>query len=423
MTSPSEGRIQIIPKLIPMFTVPYGTVDYRVAWGGRSSGKTRSFAKMMAVIAMSLAASGKNGVALCAREFMVSLEDSSMAEIKLAIASEPEILVPWFDVGEKYIRTRGLPGRVDFVFAGLRHNLSSLKSKAEVLITWIDEAETVSANAYDKLLPTVMRAGGECWVTYNPESPDSATHKNFRAVDDPKILQCEVNWQDNPWFDSKMEDLRQRYLASSPDTYHHVWEGEFLTLTEAQVFAGKYECKEFEPQDSWTPYFGLDFGFAKDPLACVEIYKQGNILYWRREAYKVGLDMHLQGKFLCDRMGERIAKYDVIADSARPENISYLSKPISATGGSFQIPRIKPAKKGKGSVEDGVDFIKSHHNIIHPECIETHKEFKMYQYKVDRQSGQVLPILLDSWNHLLDSGRYALEPVMKMQKFNWAAVS
>lgn len=173
----TEARIQIIPKLIPMFTVPYGSVDYRVSWGGRSGGKTRAFAKMMCVTVLSLAASGRSGVALCAREFMTSLEDSSMAEIKMAISSEPELLAPWFDVGEKYIRTRNLPARIDFVFAGLRHNLSSLKSKAEVLITWIDEAETVSANAYDKLLPTVMRSGGECWITYNPESPDSATHK------------------------------------------------------------------------------------------------------------------------------------------------------------------------------------------------------------------------------------------------------
>lgn len=406
-----------------MFMVPYGAVDYRVAHGGRGSGKTMTFAKMLCLQVVMLAVSGQSGVALCAREFMNSLEDSTLAEIKAAIESEPEILKPWFDVGEKYVRTRGLPGRVDFVFVGLRHNIDSLKSKARVLITWIDEAENVSEVAYRKLIPTVMRFGGEIWLTYNPESPESATHLRFRAVQQDRILIAEVNWNDNPWFPEALERERQSDLENRPDIYHHVWEGEFLTLTEAQVFAGKYSVDTFEPLEKWVPYYGLDFGFSKDPMACVEIYKQGQTLYWRREAVKIGMDMHLQGGFIRDRMGERIAKFDVIADNARPENISYLSKPINQTGGTFQLPRVKPASKGKGSVEDGVDFIKSHRNVIHPDCVEIHREFKLYSYKVDKQSGQILPVLVDANNHCIDAGRYALEPVMKMNRFNWAAVS
>ena len=418
----SVANVQIIPKLIPMFTVPYGAVDYRIAKGGRGSGKTMTFAKMLCIQVIVMAASGLEGVALCGREFMNSLEDSTLAEIKAAIASEPELLVPWFDVGEKYVRTRSLQGRVDFVFVGLRHNIDSLKSKARVLITWIDEAENVSEMAYRKLIPTVMRFGGEIWLTYNPESPESATHTRFAAYPSDRILIETVNFNDNPWFPPALERERLDDLANRPDIYHHVWEGEFLTLTEAQVFAGKYKVEEFERPERSVPYFGLDFGFSKDPMACIEIHKEGNTLYWRREAVKISLDMHLQGGFIKEKMGERIAKYDVIADSARPENISYLSKPISQTGGSFQLPRIKGAKKGKGSVEDGVDFIKSHNNVIHPECVETHKEFKLYSYKVDRQSGMILPVLVDANNHIIDAGRYGLEPVMKLSKFNWAAV-
>jgi len=417
------ASIQIVPKLIPMFTVPYGAVDYRVAHGGRGSGKTKTMAKMLCVFVLSLAAQGMNGAALCAREFMNSLEDSTLAEIKDAIASEPDILAPWFDVGEKYVRTCNLPGRVDFVFVGLRHNIDSIKSKANVLITWIDEAENVSEMAYRKLIPTVMRFGGEIWLSYNPESPESATHMRFRKNPSQRVLIEQVNWMDNPWFDEKMNAQRVDDLENRPDIYHHVWEGEFLTLTEAQVFAGKYRVETFTVGDKWVPYYGLDFGFSRDPLACVEIFKQGQTLYWRREAVKVGLDMHLQGAFIKDRMGEQIARYDVIADNARPENISYLSKPINQTGGSFQLPRIKGADKGKGSVQDGVDFIKSHHNIIHPDCVETHKEFKLYSFKVDRNSGNVLPVLVDDHNHIIDAARYALEPVMKMNKFNWSAVS
>lgn len=418
----TTARIEIVPKLIPMFTVPYGAVDYRCAHGGRGSGKTMTFAKMLCVQAMSFAVQGQSGVALCGREFMNSLDDSTLAEIKAAIASEPELLQPWFDVGEKYVRTKGLPGRVDFLFVGLRHNLDSLKSKARVLITWIDEAENVSEVAYRKLLATVMRFGGEVWLTWNPESPESATHTRFRKNPSDRILIAEVNWNDNPWFPPGLERERQDDLKYRADTYHHVWEGEFLTMTEAQVFGGKFRCEEMEPEPNATPYFGLDFGFSNDPFAAVRIYKMGRTLLWRNEAYSRGVMIHQLGAQVVKGLGEDVKRYDIVADSSRPDDIAYLKQPIANSGGSVQLPRIKPSVKGKGSVESGVEFIKSHENVIHPCCVNTLKEFKLYQYKVDRQSGQILPVLVDANNHAIDAGRYSLEAVMRLSKFNWSAV-
>lgn len=418
------AKPQFVPKMIPALYIPYGDKDVRVFKGGRGSGKTKGCAKIFCIWALQFAVEGKSGIMLCGRELMNSLEDSTLAEIKWAIESEPELLKPWFEVGEKYVRInhKKLPGRVDFVFVGLRHNIDSLKSKAEVLATWIDEAESVSEAAYRKLMPTIARFPGELLLSYNPESPESATHLRFVKNPTDRTVIVTVNYNDNPWHGGRMERERLKDLEDRPDLYHHIWEGEFLTLTEAQVFGGKYKVESFEPDPASVPYYGLDFGFAKDPMACVQIHKVGKKLYWRKEAVKIGLDMHLQGGFIKERMGEQIAKYDVIADNARPENISYLQKPINQTGGSFQLPRIKPAKKGKGSVEDGVDFIKSHQNIIHPDCVEIHREFKLYSYKVDRQSGMVLPVLVDANNHCIDAGRYGLEPVMQRRGLNWAAV-
>lgn len=417
----TTANVQIIPRLIPMFTVPFGAVDFRVAHGGRGSGKTMSFAKMVVIQAYVFASTGVSGGILCAREFMNSLEDSTLAEIKAAIASE-DWLAPWFDVGEKYVRTRNLPGRVDFIFAGLRHNLDSLKSKARILLTWVDEAENVSEVAWRKLLPTVMRFAGEVWLTYNPEDPESATHKRFRANPSPRILIEQVNWDDNPWFPEALERERIDDQRFRPDTYEHIWNGEFLTLTEAQVFAGKYRIEAMEPPPNATPYFGLDFGFSSDPFAAVRIYKIGRTLLWRREAYSRGVLIHKLGGEIRAGVGDDVARYDVIADSSRPDDIGYLQQPIHVSGGSFQLPRVKGSVKGKGSVEAGVEFIKSHDNVIHPDCKNIAKEFKLYSYKVDRQSGQILPILVDSWNHAIDAGRYALEPVMRNAKFNWGAV-
>lgn len=418
----TTARIEIIPKLIPMFTVPYGSVDYRVVHGGRGSGKTLTMAKMVCLQVVMMAAEGKSGSALCAREFLNSLEDSTLAEIKAAIESEPILLAPWFQVGEKFVRTRNLPGRIDFVFIGLRHNIDSLKSKARVLITWIDEAENVSEIAYRKLIPTVMRFGGEIWVSYNPEDPESPTHQRLRKNESPRILIEQVNWSDNPWFPEALRREMEDDYRFRPETAGHVWEGDFLTLTEAQVFSGKFRMEDVEPPANSTPYFGLDFGFSTDPFAAVRIYKIGRTLLWRREAYKKGVLIHRLGYEVKKGLGDDCVKYDITADSSRPDDIGYLKQPINVSGGSVQLPRVKPSVKGKGSVETGVEFIKSHENIIHPDCPNTFKEFKLYSYKVDKQSGQILPVLVDAHNHAIDAGRYALEQIIRNQRMNWEAV-
>lgn len=108
-------QIELPPKLIPVFL---GKARYRGAYGGRGSAKTRSFALMTAVRAYQFAQMGQSGVILCGREFMNSLEDSSMQEIKQAIGDVPW-LDDYFDVGEKYIRTKNR--QVSYVFTGLRH--------------------------------------------------------------------------------------------------------------------------------------------------------------------------------------------------------------------------------------------------------------------------------------------------------------
>ncbi|MEM7730676.1 MAG: phage terminase large subunit, partial [Pseudomonadota bacterium] len=188
----TTARVELPPKLIPVFE---GEARYRGAYGGRGSGKTRTFAKMTAVRAYAAAASGLSGIVLCAREFMNSLDESSLSEVKAAIQSEPW-LSRFFEIGEKYIRTVGLPGRVDYKFAGLRHNLDSIKSKANILICWIDEAEPVSDQAWAKLIPTVREEGSEIWVTWNPERKTSATNKRFRVSPPEGAKIVEMNWSD-----------------------------------------------------------------------------------------------------------------------------------------------------------------------------------------------------------------------------------
>lgn len=114
----AKAQIKLPPKLIPVFS---GPADVRGAYGGRGSGKTRSFAKMAAVRGYAFGMVGETGIILCARQFMNSLEDSSLEEMKRAIEEEP-FLAAYYDVGEKYIKSRD--GRIQFTFAGLDRNLS-----------------------------------------------------------------------------------------------------------------------------------------------------------------------------------------------------------------------------------------------------------------------------------------------------------
>ena len=234
-----KAKIEIPDKLKPVFL---GHARYRGAYGGRGSAKTYTFAKMAAVKGYEWAMAGKNGQILCGREYQNSLKDSSFVELAAAIRSV-DWLNDFYEIGENYIRTKC--GRVFFAFTGLRHNLDSIKSKGRILLAWVDEAENVSDLAWEKLIPTVREDGSEIWVTWNPESPDSATHMRFREdpPDDAKIVQ--MNYTDNPWFPDVLENERQEAQKKRPDTYKWIWEGEFNENQVGSVYA-KYLTKAKE---------------------------------------------------------------------------------------------------------------------------------------------------------------------------------
>ena len=222
----STGEIELPPKLVPVFQ---GEARYRAAWGGRGSGKTRSFALMTAVWGYRFGNANISGQILCGREHLNSLEESSLEEVKSAIRSVPW-LEAYYEIGEKYIRSKD--GRIYYVFAGLRHNLDSIKSKARLLLAWVDEGETVSEAAWRKLIPTVREDDSEVWVTWNPESKDSATHERYRLNPPANSNIVKMNHTDNPWFPKVLEQERLEDLERRPDTYGHVWEGDFLEYPE-----------------------------------------------------------------------------------------------------------------------------------------------------------------------------------------------
>lgn len=229
-------KIELPEKLIPVFL---GEADVRWACGGRGSAKTRSFAKMVAVRGRIFGEAGIPGQLLCARQFMNSLDDSSLEECKRAIEDEPWLSEYW-DVGEKYIKSKD--GLVWFSFAGLDRNINSVKSKGRILICWVDEAEPVTENAWQILEPTLREEGtgwnAELWVTWNPVRKASSVESRFRNSADPRVKGAVINWRDNPKFPAKLERQRVRDLNERPDQYPHIWDGEYAT-----AIAGAYYAK------------------------------------------------------------------------------------------------------------------------------------------------------------------------------------
>lgn len=225
-----QSDIEIPDKLIPVFE---GDARYRLAWGGRGSGKTRSFAIMTAVRGYMDGMNGKHGQILCGREHLNSLSDSSFEEIKGAILSI-DFLANYYEIGDRFIRSKDK--RIEYTFAGLRHNIDSIKSKSRILLCWVDEAETVSESAWIKLIPTVREDNSEIWVTWNPESKESATHKRFRLDTPSDAKYTEINWRHNPWFPKVLEAERLRDKEKRPQSYGHIWEGDFLEFSDASYF-------------------------------------------------------------------------------------------------------------------------------------------------------------------------------------------
>lgn len=261
-TAPSPVFVDLPPLKLPpkLEAVFAGEAMYRGAYGGRGSAKTRSFAKMAALRASEWAGMGREGVVVCGREFMNSLADSSFAEVKAAIASEP-YLKALYDVGDTYIRTKCR--RISFVFVGLRHNLDSIKSKARILLLWVDEAEPVSENAWNVTIPTVREENAEIWITWNPDRKKSATNKRFRENPPEGAKIVELNWRDNPFFPKILNATREDDKKNRPDQYGWVWEGEFRSVVAGAYYASYLTTAKTEGRIGFVP---------RDPLASVRLF-------------------------------------------------------------------------------------------------------------------------------------------------------
>lgn len=367
-----------------------GEARYRAAWGGRGSAKSHSFA-----FALVVKARQRRLRVLCAREIQKSIRDSVKRLLDDKIAA--------CGLGRFYRSTdteiRGKNGSL-FLFAGLRANADAVRSMEGIDIAWVEEANRVAQRSLDLLIPTIRAPGSEIWFTWNPEQPADPVDAMFRAKagPPPRSLIRRVNWDDNPFFPEVLCQDMDWDRRRDPEKYAHIWLGDYLRDSEARVFRN-WRVEAFETPPEARFHFGADWGFSVDPTVLVRCWIDGRTLHVDREAYRVGCEIDRTPALFDTIPGSR--RWPITADSARPETISYMRR--------HGFGNIGPALKGAGSVEDGIEFLKSYDILVHPDCRHTSDELTFYSWKVDPVTGEILPVLADRKNHVIDALRYAVE--------------
>jgi phage terminase large subunit len=426
---PGVHGVPFAPKIFKLLH-PSTPSRYRVASGGRGSGKSHGVATAVVLRMLS-----RRTRVLCAREMMNSISESvhHLLEAKIDALG----LHQFFEITDRAITC--VTNQSEAIFKGLFQNESGLKSLEEIDLCWIEQAEKVKKDSFEVLKPTIRNKGSEIWATLNPDDPE-APIQEYADGTRADTLREHLTWLDNPWWNSVLEFERLELQRVDADGYQHTYLGKCRFVSQACIFAGKYVIEAFEPdltlnvdkdrlkdryasvgngmaihaiekrerESSWLgPYFGADFGFAVDPTAAVKVWIFKRDLYIEYECYKVGCDIDKTPELFDQIPGAR--KHVMRCDSAAPAIVSYLKQ--------HGYPRAVGVKKGKGSVDEGIAFMRSFERIVvHPRCVETANEMRLYSWRVDRLTGDPMPEPADAFNHLIDACRYALEPAIRQQR-------
>lgn len=365
--------------------------------GGRGSGKSHIVSERLTECVIA-----EKCDLVCIREKQKTLEFSAKKLIESKIYALG--LRDFFYIQYKVIKT--VFGNV-IIFEGMaNHTSDSIKSLEGFKYGWVEEAQNLSHKSLDLLLPTIRANDGELWFTWNPRDKKDPVDKMFIENFDEKIMQfTHVNYDKNPWFPNTLKVQMEYMRTRDVEKYAHIWLGQYKNNTESQVFKN-WTIEEFEAPRDAIFRLGADWGYSVDPTVAIRCYINGKNLYIDYEAYRIGCEItDIPELFMTIPQAE---KWNMCADSSRPETISYLN--------NNGFPKIVYSKKGAGSIEDGIAFLQSYNIVVHPRCVKTIEELSTYAYKSDKMTGETLPILEDKNNHVIDALRYATEALRRAEK-------
>ncbi len=420
------------PKVTPAYEYLYWThtpggvlIRIKCAKGGRGKGASWAIADRLLDKAHT-----QPSLILCTREVQNSIADS----VHRLLVNRIRALGygDFFHVTQNSIKN--IITGSEFLFRGLNDlTVDNVKSMEGITDVWLAEAHTVGAKSWMVLEPTIRTEGSTIYVDYNPEEEDAPTNVKFTQHVPDNIVVRHLTFEDNPYFPEVLETLRQQALKRIADfsaagneeaaaqaqlDYNHVWLGHTKKISKSSILGAYYTIETFTPkidEGDWEgPLDGADWGFGSDPTTRVRcwIWTRTNgkrYLCIEHEVYLQGTEgnalelRHLPKEF--DTFPDSRETL-IIADCAQPQNITYMQN---------QGYRIEPCDKWSGSVEDGIEHIRGTYDgmIIHPRCPKTAEECRLYSYKTDKLTGEVLNDIIDKWNHCIDAIRYALNKAIQ----------
>lgn len=384
--------------------------------GGRGSTKS-SFAAIQTILGI---VDDPDANALVIRKVKDSVRKSVMEMLLWAI--EKLGLSEYFRGITSPAEITYLPTGQKIILTGLddSRKIKSIKLKRGYFkILWWEEAEEFAGMEEIRSVRQSTRRGGDDFIeliTYNPPNDPAAwvNAASEEAKSDPDSFVHHSTYLTVPpaWLGGQFFKDAEKLRLSNPLAYQHEYLGEAVGRAEQIVFHGKWQEKEFETPPVSQMYqsrffLGADWGFANDPAAlvrCFIMHERGEVnLYIDYEAGGHGVELdELPALF---RSIPESDKWKIYGDAARPETNSHMKNK------GFNC---ESAPKWSGSVEDGVEYLRSFNNIfIHPRCPKTIEEFIKYSYKIDKHTKEILPVIIDKWNHYIDALRYALADYIK----------
>ena len=375
---------------------------YQIYFGGSSSGKSVSLAQRAVLDVFK----GERNY-LVVRNVQNTIRRSTLNEITKAISSFK--LTEYFQVNKTDLTITCNINNKQILFAGLDdpEKIKSITPKKGVITDiWVEEAtecEYAAIKQLDKRLRGMAKVKKRLVLSFNPILKDHWIYEEYfdiwednkQYVEKDNVSILKTTYKDNKFLTE--DDIIA--LENETDKYYY----EVYTLGNwgilgALIFTN-WRVEDFtEIEKTFDNYRnGLDWGFGVDPFAFTRSHfdRKKKTLYICDEIYATELLNDESATLVRDMIGNEV----VVCDSAEPKSIKeYKKLRVRAIG----------AKKGPGSVEYGIKFLKGLEIIIHPKCKNTKSEFSKYKWKEDK-SGTVLPIPVDRNNHIIDALRYALE--------------
>lgn len=380
---------------------------YRVVKGSRASKKSKTTA--LNCIARIMEYPQAN--LLCVRKTYRTLKDSCFTELKWAIHRLG--VGAWWDAKESPLEMTYKPTGQKILFRGLDDPLKVTSITVEVGVLcwlWIEEAYEISSEADFDTLDESIRGEvppglfKQITLTFNPWNEHHwIKHRFFDAVPDPDILAMTTNYTCNEWLDAADKKVFETMKRNNPRRYRVAGLGDW-GIVEGLVYENweerLFSIDEVRKMPGVKSAFGLDFGYANDPTAlfCGLIDTSSKTLWVIDEIYKLGMS----NEDIADAVIKAgYSKERIRADSAEPKSIDRLY--------ALGLAHIRRARKGKDSINNGIDFIQDYKIFIHPRCTNFLTEIGNYTWDTDTKTGKKLNRPIDDFNHLMDAMRYALE--------------